>query len=231
MTPNELQSLADSLATAKEYADAIVKPSLEQLGGLFADTVGLWRLRNRVRVLLKAKAYCEQRGVKTEALLPQVFVPLIDEAGNTDDPDLSEMFARLLASHMDPASNKLSHPAFAKVLGQLSSLDAKVLRELDEIGAKGFNYDKGNLRMGTLELAELIAEKISSEIGGQEIALCISNVERLGLVDNKPLQGWHLAVFGHRLLSACSEPGTYWVDRKNEEAESLAKDVCTIHGA
>ena len=131
MTPEELNPLAKALEAAKDYADAILKPPLEQIGGLLADAAGYWRLKNRVNVLLKAKAYCEDRGLKPEKLLPNIFVPLLDEAGNTDDPDMSDMFAELLTSHLDPDKRNGVHPSFGKTLAQLGPLDARIMKMID----------------------------------------------------------------------------------------------------
>jgi hypothetical protein len=124
MTPDDMKALGDSLKAAKEYADMILKPSLSELGGLLNETVGFWRLKNRVRLLLKAKKYLEDRGINPTTVLPDVFVPLLDEGGNTEDETLSEMFAPLLAGHLDPETQAGVHPCFAKVLGQMSPLDA-----------------------------------------------------------------------------------------------------------
>ena len=138
MTPDDLSGLAKSLEAAKDYADIIVKGPLEQIGGLLADSVGFWRLKNRVNVLLKAKEYCEERGVNPEKLLPSVFVPLIDAAGDTDDDSLQEMFAELLATSIDPARQENAHPSFAKAIGQLSPLDAHVMRVIDDKDRRNF---------------------------------------------------------------------------------------------
>jgi len=51
-----------SLKIGKEYADIIVKPSFEQLGGILSDKVVAWRQKNRINTLLKMKDYIEKRG-------------------------------------------------------------------------------------------------------------------------------------------------------------------------
>src|SRR5688500_16607233 len=126
-TPEEAQALEKSLEAAKEYADSIVKPSLQELGGMLADTCGWWRLKNRVRLLLKAKRFLKEQGIEPTTMLPDVFVPLLEEAGNTEDETLSDMFARLTAAHLDPKRQDEVHPSYSKVLGQLAPLDGKVL--------------------------------------------------------------------------------------------------------
>lgn len=51
-TPEEIQALSKALDAAKDYADVVVKGTLSEFGGILSDTVGYWRLKNRVRLLL-----------------------------------------------------------------------------------------------------------------------------------------------------------------------------------
>src|SRR5687768_3106527 len=71
-TPFEVQSLGTALGAAKEYADSVVKGPLSQIGGILTDTVGYWRLKNQVRLILKAKVWLEERGVEPTKLLPDI---------------------------------------------------------------------------------------------------------------------------------------------------------------
>lgn len=241
MTPEETAALAESVNAAKSYADCIVKPPLEQIGGLLADTVGLWRLKNRVNVLLKAKQFCEARGVSPDKLLPSVFVPLLDEAGNADDPQLAEMFANLLASHLDTNTQPAVHPAFAKVLGQLSPLDAHVLRAMDEwhrrhqeeegiasLWRTDRKFIAPVMPAHALDMLLSVRQGGAPETQGRAIALSLSNLERLGIAEDDTLLmqrqpndgGWHVTRFGRRLISACSPPGTYWMDAEESAIEA-----------
>lgn len=215
-----LDDITGMVKAAKDYADCIVKPPLEQLGGLLADTVGLWRLKNRVNVLLKAKAYCEARGVSPTKLLPSVFVPLLEVAGNADDPDLSEMFACLLANHLDRNTQDAVHPAFAQVLSQLSPVDAHVLKTLDTKRSERQQADptKPVERTQILDVVEVV-KCVQPDVGGAAVGLSLINLERLGLADDDslwtsltprmvPTFGWHITTYGRQFLFACSRPGS-----------------------
>src|SRR5437868_4669734 len=111
------------VTTAKTYADKILVKPLAELGGILSDTVGQWRLRNQARLLNKTREILEKKGIEPSKVLPDVFVPLVDAAGDTSDETLSDMFANLLAGHL---SNGDVHPAYSKILGQMSALDGKV---------------------------------------------------------------------------------------------------------
>jgi hypothetical protein len=126
MTPAELTAFTESLKVAKEYAGLVFKPAISEFGGILSDSVGFWRLKNKINILLKAKKFLEERGVDPQKLLPDVFVPLLEEGGNTEDETLSDIFARLMAAHLEDDDSV--HPSFAKIVGQMSPLDAKMLR-------------------------------------------------------------------------------------------------------
>src|SRR5262245_29988070 len=100
MTPEDLQGLGKALETAKDYADAVLLQPLNQIGGILSDTMGYWRLKNQVRLLLKAKKLLEESNINPDKMLPEIFVPLLEDGGNVEDETLADMFASLLACHL-----------------------------------------------------------------------------------------------------------------------------------
>ena len=228
MTPEDINGLAKSVEVAKDYADAIVLPPLQQLGGILSDTVGYWRLKNRVNFLLKIKRYLEEQGVKPTKLLPDVFVPLLDEAGNTEDETLSEMFARLGATHLDAEQAGKAHPSFAKTLGQLSPLDVRILRLIDAKDERNYEGIFERVRLkgkwepdATLSRFQITDEARSMwKVTADQAHLSLMNLERLGLVAEREtmqvtvagtkVRDIHVSNYAMRLQSACSKPGTYW---------------------
>jgi Abortive infection alpha len=223
--PEESQALGAALQAAKEYVDLVVTGPLEQLGGLLTDVVGNWRLKNQINLVLKTKRFCEDRGIQPEKVLPSVFVPLLEEAGNTDDETLSDMFARLLAGQLDPKKHGGAHPSFAKVLGQLSSLDARMLRMIDDKD-RGNSEKKLNIvHEGFVAWDEdtVVQEAANRfQVKTSDSDLSLANLARMRLVDqeSRPKLGFigsfydiFVTEFGFRLLSVCSEPGTYWRDK------------------
>lgn len=127
MTPEELKLIEEGgkafVQAAKDYADLLLKPSLNEVGGILGDYCGQWRLRNQAKMLLKTKRILEEHGIDPSKMLPNIFVPLVEEAGNTEDELLSNMFASLLVGQAGQLDDG-SHPAYARILGQLSSGDA-----------------------------------------------------------------------------------------------------------
>lgn len=177
--PEDLNELAKAANAAKEYADAILMQPLNQLGGILSDTVGYWRLKNQVRLMLKAKEWLDSKNIDHTKILPDVFVPLLEDGGNTDDPDLSDMFASLLSCHLDPDSADSVHPSYTKVLAQLSAIDARTMILYRSRASYKGARDVG-LRGGVWT-----CEQIAAELGIAKDPAYLSclNLHRLGIVE------------------------------------------------
>jgi len=176
--PEDLKSWSEALSAAKSYADAILLNSLNQVGGILSDTIGHWRLRNQVRLMLKTKEYLEEKKIRPEKILPEIFIPLLEDGGNVENEDLTKMFASLLASHLDPDSQDLVHPSYTKVLAQISPLDAKVMVEFRKHTSDKEYRDLG-LRGGPLVIT-FLAGLVG--IDSNNTYLSCLNLNRLGII-------------------------------------------------
>jgi hypothetical protein len=209
-----------ALSTAKEYADVIFKGPLGEIGGILSDTVGHWRLKNQVRLLLKTKDWLEQKGVDPKPLLPDIFVPLLQDASNVEDQTLSDMFAALLANHLDSDQSETTHPSYSKVLGQLSAFDAKVMLEFRRWVSYGEAREVG-LRGRPTTVSDITGE-LKCQMRTAYLA-CL-NLYRLGVLEdmghkppyNHPIPGlieavpefqqYILTEYGIEFCDACSYP-------------------------
>lgn len=126
---------------------------------------------------------------------PQIAGPAIEALRFTaQEPDLREMYANLLATAMDNATVKKTHPAFVEVIKQLSSEDARLFKwiaseryrpqpllNLIIYGVKN-EFDGGSLTL-TRNISLL-----SKDRDHKQVATAIDNFVRLGLVTfNGPL--------------------------------------------
>ena len=177
----ESEALSKTLEAAKDYADTILKAPLSQVGGILADTVGYWRLKNRVRLMLKAKEWLESRDIAPDKIIPDVFVPLIEDGGNAEDETLADMFASLLATHLDPQQQEHVHPSYTKVLAQISPVDAKVLLEYRQFVSYRGAREVG-LRGGGISV-EMVADELS--LPQRVTYLSTLNLWRLGIVEHR----------------------------------------------
>jgi hypothetical protein len=183
-TDPEAQRLV--VQAARAYADCILLKPLREIGEVLGDQIGHWKLMNKVRCLHRAKEYMAEKGVDPVKMLPDVFVPLMDEAGDTDDETLSDMFARLLAAHLDPIEQNGVHRAFSKVLGQLSPLDVRVLNIMDErerleAERRGFRNEKASDWSWSEKDIVAAAKEANRQDDVGLISLSLDNLGRLGL--------------------------------------------------
>jgi hypothetical protein len=130
-TPSSLMSSAiekgieEAAKAAKDYMDKLVAPGLEQGGGIIGDTVAYWRFKNKVNLVLKARAFLEAKGIEPKRLLPKVVAPLLEAGSLEEETDMQDRWAALLASAAsEPASVP---PAFPKILSELSATEARIL--------------------------------------------------------------------------------------------------------
>lgn len=170
---------AEAAKAAREFLLQISKEPNQALGGMIADQINFWRFKRRVNLLLKAKEFLDQKGVIPGKVLPDKFIPLLEDGSNTEDPTLSDMFASLLAGEVDPETSDEIHPSYSKVLTQLSPLDARIISEIytDTVthGVRDFRSRRG------FTLADAAAKfGVSEEI----MLLTFQNLWRLGVCDH-----------------------------------------------
>lgn len=199
----QTQATAEAVAAAKDYADTIIKGPLRELGGILTDTVGHWRLKNQVRLLLQTREYLEARGIRAEKVLPDIFVPIMEEGANVSDEQLADMFASLLASHLDPNARNAVHPSFAKVLAQLSPVDAKLLLECRRHVSDKQYRDLG-LRGSPMQV-DRAAQLLN--ISKDEAYISCLNLRRLGLLRH----------FGAAVPEGHPIPAVFEDDRDHQE--------------
>ena len=107
-----------------------------------------------------------------------------------DEPDLMSMFDDLLASAMDPATAAIVHPAFARIIKELTPDEAKIIRLFrDQVL---FASIKVVVRPGDAHLSRTLVEHVSRMVF---LADCerpgnmptyANNLERLGLIKSLP---------------------------------------------
>jgi hypothetical protein len=137
---------------AKEAASTAVQLFLgpaanvlkDAVGGSVGDRIAAWRRRkpawqelHQSEAVERAREILAKRDVKvvSEDARPEHIDHLLNAAKDASDPNIKELFARLLASAVDPARKKNYRPEFADVVRQLEPLDALVLKEFARPGS------------------------------------------------------------------------------------------------
>lgn len=148
-------------------------------------------------------------------------MPILDDGSKVEDEQLSEMFASLLASHLDSTTPDRVHPSFPRVLGQLSPLDARAMVEFRKL-ASDKQYRTLGLRGGVLTVTT-VNEFL--DISEEAAYLCCLNLNRLGIIErtgfrppaNHPLpeffedsashQEFRISEYGIAFCDACHQFG------------------------
>jgi hypothetical protein len=239
--PTDPEAQRELVKAARDYADSLVKGPLKEFGGLLGDQLGHWRQMNQVRFLFKAKKYMEEKGVDPKKLLPDVFVPLIEEAGNTEDETLSDVFARLMAAHLDEKDDEKVHPSYTKIAGQISPLDFRILQiidarereqlELEQQYIKEHRWGEPLPPLATPDEIEIELTHQGHNVTPGKIDRSLENLHRLRLIRGSTADTllrtrfWlKLTMLGGRFLEAGSDPTARWRASQQQYSASFLAD-------
>ena len=103
---------------------------------------------------------------------------MLEDGGSVENETLSDMFASLLACHLDPNQQELVHPSYTKVLAQLSPIDARLMVEFRKF-TSDTQYRELGLRGGS-QVVSFLAEMVN--MPNRATYLSCLNLERLGIV-------------------------------------------------
>ncbi len=116
---------------------------------------------------------------------PGILLPVLWNASITEEKDVRELYANLLASSMNSVVKDGVHPSFVEIVKQLSSDEAKILNYMSShyaIPTISFRLPvEGGYAM-VLEDFTDIPERIACETA-DESRYCFTNLVRLGLVE------------------------------------------------
>jgi hypothetical protein len=159
--------LEKGIDTAKSFLDKLIMPAVEETGLLLKDQVTMWKFKNQVRMLNKAKLHCEKNNISPKIISLKVLCPLLDYSGLEEDEILHDKWAILLSNMVDSDQNIENH-VFPYILSQLSSNEFLVLEKV---------YDEKQERVKklTVELNEFREAKPKIEA---ELEFKITEIDR-----------------------------------------------------
>jgi len=149
--------LEKSIDMAKQFLDKLVSPAIEEAGLLVRDSVALWKFKNQVRILNKAKECCEINNISPKVISLKLLCPLLDGAALEEDETLQDKWATLLSNMVDSEQNIQNH-VFPYILGQLSTNEFTFLEVVQQ-------EKKDRIKKLTKELEKFKSERPSIELG------------------------------------------------------------------
>lgn len=118
----------------------------------------------------------------------QIIAKALEEAKySVEKEDLREMFSNLISKSLNSDTKQNAHPLFINIISQLTSSEAKLLKEISEVGESvsikmDVNYDSNDVRQLLISISILehsgliksdISEKIITETMGEHRNLLI----------------------------------------------------------
>jgi len=135
-------ALEKGIDIAKNFLDKLIMPAVEETGLLLKDQVTMWKFKSQVRMLNKAKAYCEKSNISTKHISLKLLCPLLDYSGIEEDELLHDKWAILLSNMVDSEQNIENH-VFPYILSQLSRNEFLTLEKVyDEKQIRVAKYSK-----------------------------------------------------------------------------------------
>lgn len=153
--------------TAKNFLDKLIMPAIEETGLLLKDQVTMWKFKNQVRMLNKAKLHCEKNNISPKTISLKLLCPLLDYSGLEEDEILHDKWAILLSNMVDSEQNIENH-VFPYILSQLSSNEFLLLEKV---------YDEKQIRVSKMT-AELIEFRNSRSKEEQDIKEKIDQLDK-----------------------------------------------------
>ncbi len=212
-----LKKLASIPTPVKQAFLNLVDPFTKEAGLLLADRVKLWRFKQSILLLEKAKKFLKSRQVRPEPV-PLKFLSSILEHGSLEEDDsMVDRWASLLAAAADANHKESVLPGFSHVLDELSPKEAQLLESAYSFVLRGM---KGG---SVIESVAVPSQQFVAELGIAEADLLVvlENLHRLRLIElpaNPRYGGWPpgapvgethsqfcLTRLGAAFISACSK--------------------------
>jgi hypothetical protein len=179
-------TLAAAIFSASQVAKPVVETGVRLIenllgrpfrvaGNLLADEMYYWQWVNRIKIAARAQEIMDENAVAARVVPKGFILPLVDIAGNVDEPDLQELFAHLIAN--GAADEKAQRRQFAETLKMLSAEDARFFIALARMEGEAFHRfaspdaenadDERAGRLMSLGLLELVTSGVLERREGQ----------------------------------------------------------------
>lgn len=205
LTDEQAKALQEGFKTARDLGGWLSKvfgTTPEDLVGLgFGDALRIKRRENIAILEAKSEQRLKDRGIHTTQEVPlSIGIPLLSAASDENRDELVDLWARLLATAMDPARADYLRLKFIDVVRLMDPIDALVLQKLQ------------TMPTGSPTLRAVYASQLSRS--EDEIEISFAHLSELGCaagnlniepsVRNLNLDKVHLTAFGRSLLRALS---------------------------
>ncbi|UII31980.1 DUF4393 domain-containing protein [Fulvivirga ulvae] len=185
----EKKGLEKLMDKAFEFVDVIIKPPLQEVGGILTDQVRFWRYKNQINILLKAKEYHEKKGISPKKIPVKTLFNLLEASSYEEDENLKTKWAALLGNASDSKNKFELHSIFIDILKQLTPKEADVL---DFMWAEGVSHNgrrhKRRYHSNIMQYEMLVKDRKGENINFDNYdrkteKIVLNNLIRLNLVE------------------------------------------------
>lgn len=113
-------TIEKGLEIAKNFVDKLILPSIEETGLLMKDHITMWRFKNQVKMLNRAKDYCEKHNIQPKKISLKILSPLLEYSSLEEEEVMQDKWSILLSNLIDSEQNIENH-VFPYILSQLST--------------------------------------------------------------------------------------------------------------
>lgn len=174
----------------QDFMNKIAGPAAEEFGLALQDKAKLYRYKNLLKILEKAKKYAEESNSDIREIPLRTLIPMFEGASLENNENLADKWAALIANAATRDSIIENHPSYAQILREMSPNDALLL---DAIYKKKQALNWQNFK-----------EKYSIEnsLTLESVAFSYYNLFRLGLIHNSS-KGLIKSEFSRHFMRAC----------------------------
>lgn len=175
-------------------------------GQLPHDAVGILGDRVkyvRARLAMEAERKLKERGVAhPDPPSSSVLVPLLAAAEDEDRPEITDLWAGLLATAMDPATRGRVRRSFFPIVQKLEPVDAQVLRAIYPHSYRVPNISPERTEEHAMSYSHLKAQIIYGHTTKGQLDASIHDLRNMNLLET-PREYVALTPFGAGLVEAC----------------------------
>jgi hypothetical protein len=212
-----------ALDLVKDFLGRVLAPTGDAIGRSLAHPIVEWqkrRVERASKLVADAAAVVAESGQEPQPVPGRLLIPILEKGSLEDDPELRDRWVALLANAAVNPGGVM--PAFVSILGELSSMEARILRRVYELQAElrvlraadAGNEATTDQRVDEAEF-ETAMGKVRAHSGIEsedDFEMAVSNLQRLGLMAvvvkrrQKELHSLRLTRLGRGLVTACTRP-------------------------
>ena len=133
-----------AIAPIKDVINRLFGPFADELGGLMADPIRVWRFQRSLKLFEKVARLSAARGIELKAVPLKTILPILENASVEEDEDLHNRWANLLANSAIDSNRVLSF--FPDALKRLGPIEARLLDYIHAVTSEFSKRSFGSLQ-------------------------------------------------------------------------------------